>query len=170
MGPGGSQDQHQRLVVRYSAILRYVSLLYPPIARHPLEGSLTCDTPPLTFTLFCMQANVNLRPCGPGTDYKNPLNPENTKKNYEKNTRSPFPGWGPKIQKNYRKNTKMAQKSIIFSVIFSYFRAPTREGGSCIFFRDFFVFSGFRGLCNLYQARRIANVNAIGVCMGGIAR
>ena len=64
-----------------------------------------------------------------------PLNPENTK-NYEKNTKSPFPGRGPKLCKNYRRNSKMAQKSpflYFFRYFFAKFRAPTREGGFCIF-------------------------------------
>ena len=43
------------------------------------------------------------------TGHKNPPRPE-IRKNYEKNTKSPTPGWALKIRKNYRKNTKMPRK------------------------------------------------------------
>ena len=43
----------------------------------------------------------------------------------KKNTKSPTPGWAPKIRKNYQKNTKM-----VISGAFLYF------------FGNFFVFSG----------------------------
>ena len=46
----------------------------------------------------------------------------------------------------------------IFSVIFSYFWGPIRGGGVCIFFRNFPLFSWFRGFWDLYQARRVATL------------
>ena len=100
---------------------------------------------------------------------KTPESEKNTKKLRKKYTKSPFPGWGPKIRKKYRKNTKKWTDFwgifCIFSVIFSYFRAPTREGGFCIFLVLFFVFSGFRGFCNLHQARRVATQSCANVCV-----
>ena len=89
--------------------------------------------------------NFTLRPCGPGTDYKNPLNPKiYIRKNCEKKIKIPLPGVGPENTKKIpRKNTKRPKNHhfCIFSVFFSYFRAPPREGGSCIFF---VIFSYFR--------------------------
>ena len=72
-----------------------------------------------------------------------PLNPENTKK-LRKKYKIPLPGLGPENTKKLPKKYKNGPKNhhfCIFSVIFSYFRAPTREGGFCIFF---VIFSYFR--------------------------
>ena len=96
--------------------------------------------------------------------YRAPKTPESRKyeKITKKNTKSPFPGWGPKIRKNYRKNTKMDQKSpfLYFFGHFFVFSGPDPGRGILLFFsRNFFVFSGFRGFCNLYQARRVANLD-----------
>ena len=75
-----------------------------------------------------------------------PLNPENTKK-YEKNTKSPTPGWPPKIRKNYQKKIRKRPKNYhfcIFSVIFSYFWGPLWGWGILYFFSV--IFSYFRGI------------------------
>ena len=54
-----------------------------------------------------------------------------------------LPGLGPENTKKILKKCKMVifLYFLYFSVIFSYFRAPTREGGFCIFFG---IFSYFR--------------------------
>ena len=89
-----------------------------------------------------------------------PLSPEYTKE-LRKNTKSPFPRVGARKyeKKKPPKNTKM----VIFGAIFAFFRyffrifGPIPERGILYFFRNFFVFSGLRGFCNLYQARRVAS-------------
>ena len=83
---------------------------------------------------------------------------QKSEKNTKKNTKSPFPGWSPKIRKNYQKNTKMAQKSpfLYFFGNFFVFSGSNPGRGISYFFRNFFGFLGLRGFCNLYQARRVA--------------
>ena len=79
----------------------------------------------------------------------------------------PFLGLGPentkKKPKKYKNGEFWAIFVVFFSVFFSYFRAQPGNGDLVFFFRNFFVFSGFRGLCNLYQARRVANIATKGV-------
>ena len=86
-----------------------------------------------------------------------PLNPDNTKKILKK-IQNPPSRSGPentkKIPKKYKNGDFWA--FLHFSVFFSYFSGPDPGRGFCIFFVIFFVFSGFRGFCNLYQARRVA--------------
>ena len=81
---------------------------------------------------------------------------------YEKNTKSPTPGWAPKIRKNYRKKHKNGHFRgifVFFSVIFLCFRGPTRGGGFCIFFVIFSYFLG--GFCALYEPDGIAILETI---------
>ena len=80
---------------------------------------------------------------------------------------NPGPENTKKRPKKY-KNGDFWAVSVFFSVTFLFFRAPTREGGFCIFFIIFFVFSGFRGFCNLCQARRVARIAAISNCRRAI--
>ena len=61
----------------------------------------------------------------------------------KKNTKSPFLGWGPKIRKKYRKNTKMAQITIfVFLRYFFRIFGPQPRKGDFVFF--FVIFSYFR--------------------------
>ena len=78
------------------------------------------------------------------TGHKNPPRPE-IRKNHEKKYKIPHPGLGPentrKLPKKYKNSSKMTP-FCIFSVIFSYFRGPSLQGGGfCIFF---VIFSYFR--------------------------
>ena len=115
------------------------------------------------FTLWVF--TLKLRSHGGGTEPKNPWIPE-IRKNYEKNTKSPTPGRLPKIRKNYRKNTKMAEKLpflYFFGIFFRIFGGATWGRGFCnlYFFRNFFVFPGFRGFWALYHPRGIVIQNNI---------
>ena len=120
---------------------------------------------PLRCVIWSSLTNMNVTEqsneiCDPAGLVQITKTPESRKyeKITKKNTKSPFPGWGPKrCKKNIEKIQKwrFLGQFCIFSVFCSSFRAPTREGGFCIF-----VFSGFRGFCNLYQARRV------GRCLG----
>ena len=65
----------------------------------------------------------------------------------------------PKRELVHASLAKMAQKSPFlghFFGIFFEFSGPNPARGILYSFRIFFVFSGFRGFCNLYQARRAA--------------
>ena len=96
----------------------------------------------------------------PSGSYRAQKPPQGRK--YEKITKKykiPHPG-GPR---KYEKITEKIQKCpfhdhfCIFSVIFSYFRGPTRGGGFCIFFRNFFsYFRPWGGFCALYEPDGIA--------------
>ena len=70
------------------------------------------------------------------------LHPENPKK-LRKKYKIPLPGLGPENTKKLPKKYKNCDfwAILIFFRHFSYFRAPTREGGFCIFF---VIFSYFR--------------------------
>ena len=94
------------------------------------------------------QRPLNLRSPRGWYRAQKPLNPANTEK-YEKDTNH-RPQVAPrKYEKKYReKNTKMAEKLpflYLLSVIFSYFRGGRPGVGDLYFFRNFFVFPGFRG-------------------------
>ena len=91
----------------------------------------------------------SLRPWGPGTDYKNPWIPKIRK--ITKKIQNPPSGLGPE-------NTKKLPKK--YKVIFS-FLGPQPGKGDFVFFRNFFVFSGFRGFCNLYQAPRVTTQSTV---------
>ena len=85
----------------------------------------------------------------------------NTKKLPQKKYKIPLPGWGPKIRKNYRKNKKKGEFWAIFVFFRKFFRIfgpQLGKGDFVFFFRNFFIFSGLRGFCNLYQARRVATL------------
>ena len=98
-----------------------------------------------------------------------PWIPKIRKKNYEQKYKLPLPGLGLKIRKNYRKNAKMVIFGpflCIFSVIFSYFQAPNREGRVCIFFVIFACFrdSGVFVICTRpagSQAKALKDVNRL---------
>ena len=103
-------------------------------------------------------ANGNLR-CDPAGLVQITKTPESRKsEKITKKMQNPLPGLGPENTKKLPKKYKMA-KNHIFVFLGSSFRifgAQSGEGGFCIFFRNYFVFSGFRGFCDLYQARRVA--------------
>ena len=94
-------------------------------------------------------------PCVLAELRQSPKTPESQKyeKITKKNTKSPTPGLGPENTKKLRKKYKIGQFWAIF-VFFFYFRGPTRGGRFCIFFRNFFVFLGFRGFWALSQLRK----------------
>ena len=100
------------------------------------------------------------QPCDPVGLVQITKTPESRK--YEKITKKiqnpPFRVGARKYEKNTEKKQNGPKITIFvfFRYFFLYFRAPTREGGFCMFFCYFFVFSGFRDFCNLYQARRVA--------------
>ena len=82
------------------------------------------------------------------------------KKKLRKKYEIPHPGLGPENTEKIPKNTKIAPKLpflYFFGIFFRIFGAQPGVGDS-YFFRNFFVFSGFRGFCDLYQARRVANL------------
>ena len=86
--------------------------------------------------------SVHHHRCDPAGLLQSPKTPEPRK--YEKNTKSPTPGWPPKIRKKYRKNTKTAQK-LPFRGHFVFFRYFFRIFGAQPGVGDFVFFSYFRG-------------------------
>ena len=102
--------------------------------------------------------------CDPICLVKSPKPPESPK--YEKKKipakkRNPPPKVGPQ---KHAKNTEKYENSHLWA-IFVFFRYFFRMG-ICIFFRNFFVFLGFRGFWALYQANGIVTPSWTGAKNG----
>ena len=115
---------------------------------------------------FPLKKGQGLRSRLPGKE-PDPKPPEPRK--YEKNTKKkykiPHPGSGPKntkkIPKKYENGPKMTI-FVFFRYFFRIFGARPWVGDFVFFFRNFFVFSGFRGFWALYQASGIVRQGRLG--------